>query len=100
MVSTRATQSGDVIATIKRECCATIGDKFSTCHGQPGVVTVIPDSEMPKTDASFVPGVIIGSNSIIGRCTLSQVTVQVTRQRDQERVTCRFRHGFRFGKLD
>ena len=49
------------------------GDKFTTFHGQKGVITILDDNDMPsvkgKHDAEFVKG----SSSIIKRDTMSQV---------------------------
>ena len=58
--------------TVERASHAVSGDKFTTLHGQKGVITILSDSAMPRV-GKFVPELIIGSSSIIKRTTPSQV---------------------------
>lgn len=47
-------------------------DKFTTLHGQKGVVTILPDEEMPMIRNKHAE-LVIGSSVIIKRGTASQL---------------------------
>lgn len=57
---------------ITASCLPVNGDRFTTLHGQKGVVTILPDSEMPRVGRR-VAEIVIGSSSIIKRGTISQL---------------------------
>jgi len=70
------TQNGTVNLTVKRTAYAVTGDKFTTPHGQKGVVTIVDDSLMPvllDCDTGFVPEMVMGSTSILKRSTPGQL---------------------------
>jgi len=60
---------------IERECRATNGDKFTTIHGQKGVVTILPDGEMPLLyeDRARVVDFVMSPASVFKRGTPGQV---------------------------
>lgn len=64
--------SGHIVATVMRECIAVNGDKFTTLHGQKGVITILPDEQMPSINGRCAE-MIISSASIIKRHTASQI---------------------------
>lgn len=63
---------GLVKVVLRSECLPVDGDKFTTLHGQKGVVTILEDSEMPRIKRRYAD-VVIGSSSIIKRETVSQL---------------------------
>jgi hypothetical protein len=69
---TATTRLGVVKVTIEREGIPANGDKFSTLHGQKGVITIVPDNRMPIIGAERTE-IIIGSVSIVKRGTPSQL---------------------------
>jgi len=60
---------------IERECRATNGDKFTTIHGQKGVVTILPDNEMPYLyeDVERKIDFVMSPASVLKRGTPGQV---------------------------
>ena len=54
------------------ECLPVNGDKFTTLHGQKGVVTILDDREMPVV-ADVCAEMVLGSSSVIKRQTVSQL---------------------------
>ena len=73
----RSSKDGSkVIATIKRTCYPATGDKFTTVHGQKGVVTIVEDERMPVllgAPDGFRVEFVIGSTSLIKRSTPGQL---------------------------
>jgi DNA-directed RNA polymerase beta subunit len=54
------------------QCLPVNGDKFTTLHGQKGVVTILDDSQMPTLRGKSAD-IVIGSSSIIKKETVSQL---------------------------
>ncbi len=63
---------GDVIILVEYIGLPVNGDKFTTYHGQKGVVTILPDHHMPKVKGR-VADLVISSSVILKRQTASQV---------------------------
>jgi hypothetical protein len=59
-----------LVLTVKALPCN--GDKFTTYHGQKGVVTIVDDELMPVVEGKAVE-IIIGSSSVVKRGTPSQL---------------------------
>jgi hypothetical protein len=70
--SRRSGYEGNVIIVLACDCYPVNGDKFTTLHGQKGVVTVLEDHEMPVV-ANRRAELVIGTSSIIKRETTSQL---------------------------
>ena len=73
-------------------CVPVNGDKFTTLHGQKGVITILPDSDMPCVNNSTAE-LVMGSSSIIKRGTVSQLleaayTMYVADNRNDNRPVC------------
>jgi len=66
------TSTDKVRVVVSANCLPVNGDKFTTLHGQKGVVTILEDSKMP-TVKDMVVDMVIGSSSIVGRQTASQL---------------------------
>ena len=58
--------------TIESKCTPVNGDKFTTWHGQKGVITILEDEEMPIVNNKYAE-IVIGSSSIVKRGTTSQL---------------------------
>ena len=58
--------------TVESTCLPVDGDKFTTLHGQKGVVTILDDDDMPSVQGRHAE-IVIGSSSVIKRGTLSQL---------------------------
>jgi RNA polymerase Rpb2, domain 6 len=63
---------GTVRLSIQCSCHPVNGDKFTTLHGQKGVVTIFDDHEMPMVNGTPAE-IVIGSSSVIKRETASQL---------------------------
>ena len=61
-----------VLLIITCECHPVNGDKFTTLHGQKGVITIISDHNMPHINGEPAE-IVIGSSSILKRGTISQL---------------------------
>lgn len=67
------TSNGEHRMKVTRETCAVTGDKFSTWHGQKGVVTVVPDRIMPLLPDGRVAELVVSSTTLIKRGTVGQL---------------------------
>lgn len=54
------------------ECYPVNGDKFTTLHGQKGVITILSDHNMPYVNG-YPAEIVIGTSSILKRGTVSQL---------------------------
>lgn len=63
---------GMVRVIVVANCWPVNGDKFTTLHGQKGVVTILDDNKMPCIKGRPVD-IVIGSSSVVKRQTLSQM---------------------------
>ena len=61
-----------VKVTVDVMCYPVNGDKFTTLHGQKGVVTIFKDEDMPVVNGMRAE-IVIGTSSIIKRGTTSQL---------------------------
>ncbi|CAN0048122.1 unnamed protein product, partial [Laminaria digitata] len=73
VVGASVTSMGDIRMSVSRRCTAVTGDKFTTSHGQKGVVTVVPDRLMPVLPCGDVAEVIVGSTTLMKRGTVGQL---------------------------
>jgi len=72
VVQKQAGPNATVTVIIKSMCLPVNGDKFTTLHGQKGVVTILDDIDMPSVYGKYAE-LVIGSSSIIKRGTPSQL---------------------------
>jgi DNA-directed RNA polymerase beta subunit len=63
---------GSVRVVLECQCLPVNGDKFTTLHGQKGVVTILDDAQMPSLRGQSAD-IVIGSSSIVKRETISQL---------------------------
>ena len=61
-----------VIVVIHCDCYPVNGDKFTTWHGQKGVVTIVNDHDMPCINGQYTE-LVIGSSSVLKRGTINQM---------------------------
>jgi hypothetical protein len=64
--------NGKVKLVVVFHCLPVNGDKFTTLHGQKGVVTILDDYRMPSINGKTAD-IVIASSSIIKRQTTSQL---------------------------
>ena len=64
VVSVSSRPSGDVCIVVERSGSPVNGEKFTTLHGQKGVVTIVDDNMMPSVHGT-VADIVISSGSIV-----------------------------------
>lgn len=72
VVSVTQRNVDDMVVLIESECYPVNGDKFTTLHGQKGVITIINDEDMPHVN-NRAAQIVIGSSSVLKRETISQL---------------------------